>query len=270
MVRKRIGDGEDAKTGPTGDGGVQSIARALAILEELAGSDDGLTLTELARRVRLPPSSTHRILTTLQRRRFVRFEQASMGWFVGVQAFAVGNGFARSRDVVALALPHMRQLMADTGETVNLFMLDGDEVICMAQIQSQQMVRAISRPGGGMGLHRSAAGKMMLAHMPAQEAAAIVGRRGLTRYTEHTITDPAELDRELHLIRESGMSIDNEEFSIGLRCIAAPVYDDTGSVHAAISIAGPATRITEARVVSLGALVKQCGQAVTLEIGGRM
>jgi IclR family acetate operon transcriptional repressor len=250
-------------------GGVQSITRALAILEALAAGDDGLTLSELARRVALPPSSAHRILTTLQRRRFVRFDPATMSWAVGVQAFAVGNAFIRSRDLVSLALPHMRRLMSDCGETVNFFMLDGDEAICLAQVQSQQMVRAISRPGGGMGLHRSAAGKMILAYMPERERAAIIGRSGMPRYTEHTITTPDALRQELQLIRAQGISVDNEEFSIGLRCIAAPVFDEVGLVHAAVSIAGPTARISPARVAALGALVRQCGQSVTLEVGGR-
>ena len=250
-------------------GGVQSITRALAILEALAAGDEGLTLSALARRVALPPSSAHRILTMLQRRRFVRFDPATMSWSVGVQAFAVGNAFARSRDLVSLALPHMRRLMSDCGETVNFFMLDGDEALCMAQVQSQQMVRAISRPGGGMGLHRSAAGKMILAHMTEREREAIIGRSGLPRYTEHTITAPDALRQELELIRAQGMSVDNEEFSIGLRCIAAPVFDEAGLVHAAVSIAGPTSRITPARVAGFGALVRECGQSVTLEVGGR-
>lgn len=258
-----------AVTGEEKTGGVQSITRALAILEALAEADEGLTLAELARRVSLPPSSAHRILTTLQRRRFVRFDPATMGWSVGVRAFAVGNAFARSRDLVALALPLMRRLMGETGETVNFFMLDGQEVVCMAQVQSQQIVRAISRPGSGMGLHRSAAGKAILAYMTQAEAAEMISRSGLPRYTEHTITSPAALRTELDKIRALGLSVDNEEFSIGLRCIAAPVFDETGAVHAAISIAGPAARITEARVPAVGLLVRRCAEAVTLEMGGR-
>jgi IclR family acetate operon transcriptional repressor len=263
-----------ARTEPRGQsspskGGVQSIMRALAILNRLAECDDGLTLTELAKSIALPPSSAHRILTTLQRQRFVRFEPATMSWLVGVQAFVVGNAFARSRDLVALAVPHMRRLMTRTGETVNFFMLDGEEVICMAQIQSQQMVRAISRPGSGVEMHRSAAGKAILAHMEAEDVAGIVERNGLPRYTEHTITAPEALLLELAKVRQRGFAIDNEEFSLGLRCIAAPIFDETGAVHAAVSLAGPASRITENRVDALGELVALCGKAVTSEIGGR-
>lgn len=258
-----------AEGGDEKAGGVQSITRALAILEALAESDEGLTLSELSRRVALPPSSAHRILTTLQRRRFVRFDPATMSWAVGVQAFAVGNAFARSRDLVSLALPPMRRLMLESGETANFLMLDGREVICMAQVQSQQMVRAISRPGSGMGLHRSAAGKAILAHMTEQEVAELIGGVELPRYTENTITTAEALARELDLIRDRGISVDNEEFSLGLRCIAAPVFDETGAAPAAISLAGPAARITLARVPALAALVRRCAQTVTAEMGGR-
>ncbi|WP_346900447.1 IclR family transcriptional regulator C-terminal domain-containing protein [uncultured Roseibium sp.] len=249
-------------------GGVQSITRALTILEKLADHTEGLTLTELAAEASLPPSSAHRILTTLQRQRFVRFEPATMCWLVGVQAFVVGNAFARSRDAVSLAIPFMRRLMNKTGETVNFFMLDGDEVICMAQIQSQQMVRAISRPGGGMEMHRSAAGKALMAYMSEDDVTEIVTRRGMTRYTENTIVTPEALRLELDRIRQRGFSVDNEEFSIGLRCIAAPIFDETGAAQAAVSIAGPASRITECRVEALGEMVAACGQTVTSEFGG--
>ena len=149
--------------------GVQSIARALAILDALAENDGGLSLTVLSRGVGLPPSSAHRLLTTLQRSQFVRFEQASMTWRVGVQAFVVGAAFARSRDVTPIAMPYMRQLMEKTGETVNLYVPNNAQAICIAQVQSQQMISAISRPGGGLPLDRSAAGKAFLAALPKDE-----------------------------------------------------------------------------------------------------
>lgn len=251
------------------EGGVQSITRALSILDKLAEWDDGLTLTELSKSIGLPPSSAHRILTTLQNHRFVRFEPATMSWMVGVQAFVVGNTFARSRDIVSIAVPHMRRLMTKTGETVNLFTLDGDEVICMAQIQSQQMVRAISRPGGGVEMHRSAAGKVVLSHMAQAEIHAILEKKGMPRYTEHTIVTPEALLAELATIRQRGFSIDNEEFSLGLRCIAAPIFDEVGLVHAAVSLAGPASRITLNRTDMLGKLVLACGETISADLGGR-
>ena len=249
-------------------GGVQSIIRALSILDALAESADGLTLTALAKTVGLPPSSAHRMLTTLQRQRFVGFEPASMSWRIGVQAFVVGNAFARSRDVVALAIPYMRQLMEKTGETVNLYVLNGSQAICMAQIQSPQMIRAISRPGGAVAMHRSAAGKAILALMQKAEVKEILAKHGLPRSTQKTIVSANKLHADLERTRRRGYAVDDEEFALGLRCIAAPIVDEHGSPHAALSVAGPVARMTDARLMTLGDIVASAGRSVTAELGG--
>ena len=259
---------EEMRSGKSA-GGVQSIVRALSLLDALAENDEGLTLTALARKVSLPPSSAHRLLTTLQRRRFVRFDQATMAWQVGVQAFVVGNAFARTRDVSLLAKPYMRRLMEETGETVNLYVLSGGEsVVCMAQVQCNHTIRAISRPGGQVRMHGSAAGKALLAHMRRQDVMDIVKRQGMSRVTPNTIVSLRKLHAELALTRNRGYSVDDEEFAIGLRCVAAPIFDERGSVHAALSIAGPTARIHDERLPLLGPVVGGAADAVTLELGG--
>ena len=116
-----------------GTGGVQSLIRALSILDVLAENDDGLTLTAVVNRVCLPPSTVHRLLTTLQQKRFVRFEPNGLTWRVGVQSFVVGAAFARSREVAPIALPFMRQLMEKSGEAVNLYVRNERQAICIAQ-----------------------------------------------------------------------------------------------------------------------------------------
>jgi IclR family acetate operon transcriptional repressor len=249
-------------------GGVKSLARALSILNALAESYEGLTLAALAKRLSLPPSTAHRLLTTLQRQRFVRFDSASMSWRIGVQAFTVGSAFAQSSDVVALAKPYMRRLMEQTGETINLYVLSGEGAVCMAQVQSPQMIRAISRPGGALGMHRSAAGKAMLAHMPNEQIADIVMKHGLPRATQHTIVSVKKLEADLARTRERGFAIDNVEFVLGLRCVAAPILDARGLAQAALSVAGPKARMSDERVSELGELVAAAAHATTLELGG--
>ncbi len=249
-------------------GGVQSLARALSILEALAANDEGLTLTSLAKMVSLPPSTAHRLLTTLQRQRFVRFDPASMTWQIGVQAFVVGNAFMRSRDIVAVARPYMHRLMEESGETTNLYILNGGEAICMAQVQCRQAVRAISRPGGRLGLHLSAAGKAMLAHTPRNEVVEIVARHGLPRATPNTIGSLRKLRAELVRTRSRGFAIDDEEGALGLRCIAAPILDDRGIVHAALSLAAPTARMSDERLAKLGGMVAAAARSVTVELGG--
>jgi IclR family transcriptional regulator, acetate operon repressor len=279
MLFRRVPEGsnmapEEQRPGPRQQSGktqvsrgVQSLNRAMSILNALANSDDGLTLTVLARQVALPPSSTHRLLTTLQQQRFVRFDSTSMSWHIGVQAFVVGNAFAQSCDVVALAKSYMRRLMEQTGETVNLYVLNGGGAICMAQVQSPQMIRAISRPGGGLGMHRSAAGKCMLANMAKQEVVDILAKHGLPRSTRNTIGSVKKLNLDLARTRSRGFAVDDEEFALGLRCVAAPIFDEDGRPHAALSVAGPTARITRERVPSLGEIVAAAARSVTIELG---
>ncbi len=249
-------------------GGVQSVTRALALLDALAENDDGLPLTTLAKDVGLPPSSAHRILTTLQRARFVRFERASMTWRVGVQTFVVGAAFARSREVSPIAMPFMRQLIEKTGETVNLFVPNNGQAVCIAQIQSRQAISALSRPGGGLPLHRSAAGKAMLAMMSKGEV-----EETLAKYAERgEKQNPAALRKlhtELKRVRSHRYALDNEEVAPGLRCIATSILDENGLAHAAISIAGPTIRLTDHRLPRLAELVAAAGEAITREFGGR-
>jgi len=249
-------------------GGVKSLVRALSILVALAECGEGLTLAALSKRLGLPPSTAHRLLTTLQRQRFVRFDSTSMSWRIGVQAFTVGSAFAQSSDIVALTKPYMRRLMEQTGETVNLYVLSGEGAICMAQVQSPQMIRAISRPGGALRMHRSAAGKAMLAHMPKDQFADIVMKHGLPRATQNTIVSMRKLEAELAKTRERGFAIDNEEFVLGLRCVAAPLLDERGMAHAALSVAGPKARMTDERLAALGKLVAAAANSATLELGG--
>lgn len=249
-------------------GGVQSLVRALSILDALAENGEGLTLTALAKTVGLPVSSAHRLLTTLQRQRFVRFEPAAMSWRVGVQAFVVGNAFARSRDVVASAMPYMRQLMEKTGESVNLYVLNGGQAVCMAQVQSPQMIRAISRPGGALAMHRSAAGKAILALMPKREVNEILAKHGLPRSTPNTIVSARKLHADLERTRARGFAVDDEEFATGLRCVAATILDEHGSPHAALSVAGPVARMMDERLATLGEIVASAGRSITEELGG--
>jgi IclR family acetate operon transcriptional repressor len=251
-----------------GGGGVQSLVRALSLLDALANHEDGLTLTAIAKEVGLPPSSAHRLLTTLQRRRFVRFEPNGMLWRVGVQAFVVGNAFARSREVTPLAMPHMRHLMDKCGETVNLFVPNNGLSICIAQVQSRQMIRAISRPGGGLPLDRSASGKAMLAHSSRSEVEEILLKQAPAASASYSAYKLRKLHAELRQIRRRGYSLDDEEVAAGLRCIGAAILDEHGAAFAAISIAGPTSRLTDDRISLLAEMVWVTGEAVTLEIGG--
>lgn len=250
-------------------GQVQSLSRALKLLNALSYHAQGLSLSEVASEVGLPNSTAHRLLTTLQNERYVRFETERSVWLIGVQAFRVGTAFVRSRDMVAIARPYMRRLMEQSGETVNLAISDRGEVIYIAQVETQKMMRAIAGPGGRAAMHCSGVGKALLAFSDEATAERLMGGMELRRETANTLTTAVDLRRELEHIQVRGYAIDNEENAIGLRCVAAVIYDEHGSAMAALSVSGPTARIPDQRIPLLGSAVAGIAAEITAELGGR-
>ena len=249
-------------------GQVRSLTRALNLLRHLAESGDGLSLTDLSETASLPPSTTHRLLTTLEAERFVRPDPQAGVWRIGVAAFFVGSAFARNRDKLSVARPYLRRLMEMSGETANLFVESDGEAICIGQIESRHAMRAITGVGGRVSLHSSGAGKAILAHMEPAQRERLVANLNLTRETQRTITDRERLRQELDEIRRRGFAVDDEEHALGLRCAAAPVMNEFGWAVAAISVSGPGARIPAERLTALGRMVAQAASEATREFGG--
>ena len=250
-------------------GQVQSLSRALKLLNALAVHSQGLSLSEVASHVGLPNSTAHRLLTTLQNERYVRFESERSVWLIGVQAFCVGAAFVRSRDLVTIARPYMRRLMEQSGETVNLAIADCGEVIYIAQVETQKMMRAIAGPGGRAPMHCSGLGKALLAVADPAAAEELIKSMDLHRETAHTLVTVQDLKRDLEKVRAHGYAVDNEEIVVGLRCVAAVIYDEHSSPLAALSVSGPTARITEQRIPVLGEAVAGIAAEITAEIGGQ-
>lgn len=249
---------------------VQSLVRALALLNRISeGADEGATLTELAQQVGLAPSTAHRLLTTLEQERYVRFDHDGRLWSVGVQAFVAGCTFTKTRSLAVIARPHMRHLMEDSAETVNLAVEDDGMAVYLAQVECRQMMRAFARPGSRVPLHCSAVGKAILSGVSDKRLTKILQQHGMPRLTVKTIIAPALLRADLQTARGAGYAIDDEEHAVGLRCIAAPIRDETGDVIAAVSASGPLARIDDDRVETLGALVRRAAAAISADMGGR-
>ena len=259
------------KSRSAGDGQIQSVTRALSVLNAIAEEESGLTLAEISEKVGLPPSTTHRHLTTMQEESFVRFDAETGTWLIGVQAFLTGSAFIGSRDIASIARPYMRRLMEASGETVNLAIADEARgyVVYLAQVECKHMMRAISRPGELVPMYCSAVGKALLAAMPETSIAAIFQKTGLKRITEKTITSPAKMRAELVRIKSEGYALDDEEHAVGLRCIASVLCNEHGEPLAAISMLGPMARISDDKIAEFGVLVKEAAAAITLAVGGR-
>lgn len=225
-------------------------------------------MSELAALVGLAPSTTHRLLTTLEAERFVRFDREAGLWQVGVRAFVVGQAFARQRDLVTLARPFLRRLVEATGETANLYLLVDGEAVCMAQVECRQTVRAIARPGGRAPLHASGVGKAMLAFLDPVEVERLVQRDGLARLTERTLDTLARLAADLARVRARGWALDDEENAPGLRCVAAALLDEHAAPVGGLSISGPSVRLSDARLAELARAVVAAAADATRAIGG--
>lgn len=247
---------------------VQSLVRALSILNALAESDDGMTLTEIAGQVKLPPSTAHRLLTTMQYERYVAFDGERTLWFVGVQAFSVGNSFTKNRNLSQIARPYMRALMEDSGETVNLAVADGGEVIFLSQVECRKMMRALVTPGRRALMHCSGVGKALLAFLPDEELSAVIEKHGLPKITERTLVTTRVLKKDLERSRQLGYALDDEEHAVGLRCVAGVVRDETGNPIAALSLSGPAARIPNDRIEQFGLKVRRVCADLSREYGG--
>ncbi|SMF32393.1 transcriptional regulator, IclR family [Azospirillum oryzae] len=266
--RVKNDNGKDAKA----DRGqvVQSLCRALNILTILGSNDGPMTLTELSEAANLSPSTTHRLLTTLQYERYVRFDQSARGWVVGVQAYMTGANFLKTRNLVDVARPRMRRLMEESSEIVNLAVEENGEALYLARVGGPRAAQVAVPQTDRTLLHCSAVGKALLAGMPETKVQTIVTQRGMRQFTRSTLSSLPALYRDLTLVRTRGYALDQEERVSGLRCVAAPIFDENSRVMGALSLSGSSRRIEDARLRALGEMVKRAAAAVTQELGGRV
>ncbi|MCS6944230.1 MAG: IclR family transcriptional regulator [Sutterellaceae bacterium] len=225
---------------------IQVIERMMRLLDVLAAHSDPVPLKELARLTDLHPSTAHRILNDMVVSRFVdRGEQAGT-YRLGMRLLELGNLVKARLSVREAAVELMRELHRRTGQTVNLSVRQGDEIVYIERAYSEksgmQVVRAI---GGRAPLHLTSSGKLFLAYDDPRVVRAYALRTGLAGHTRNSITDLPKLERELSLVRARGYARDNEELEIGVRCIAASIRDDSGRIVAGLSLSAPAERMQD-------------------------
>lgn len=248
---------------------VKSLVKALNILEVLADEEPPYTLTELSRRLHLHVSTVHRLLVNLLRHGFVEEDTISGGYQLSYGVLRMGLRVLDRLDFRRVAQPLLRDLNLRTKETVHMAILQETRGISIEKFDSPQPVGLDARLGGIMPLHCTGVGKTLLAYQGEGLLNQIAQPPGLARMTAHTITGLAQLRRELESIREQGYAIDQEEAVEGLSCVAGPVFNHTGQVVAAFSVAGPATRLTTARLSELAQLVRETSQQISYRLGYR-
>jgi IclR family acetate operon transcriptional repressor len=250
-------------------GTVQALDRGIALLEVLSHNAD-LSLSDLAQRVDIPSSTTHRLLATLQKRGFVRFDETAQTWSIGIEAFRVGSTYLGQTDLVEAARKTMRNLTERSGETANLAIAESGDVVFISQVVTQKPIRAFFQPGTRSHMHASGIGKALLADMKVADVEKIVRNKGLPEFTPNTITSMDQLLIDLEATRRRGWSYDDEERYIGMRCIAASICNEHGEFIAGISISGPTARFLDAQIEDLGPMVRNAADELTQAMGGKI
>lgn len=240
-------------------GRVQSVDRALDVLEALAGAGRPSGVAEVAAHTGLPQGTVHRLLQSLQQRGYVRRE-ASRKYSLGASTVRLAD--AAQRSLVRSARPYLAELVELSGETANLAVLEGDDVVYVAQVPSPHTLRMFAEVGRHVPPHSTAVGKVLLAAMPRDRALAVLRRTGLPARTPTTITDPGAFAAELDRVERSGWAADEEEQEVGVRCVAVPV-GDAGGVIAALSLSGPADRFAGGRTDGLITEMQRVSRAFT-------
>lgn len=246
-----------------------TVTKALQILDLLGEEGKELGLSDCARRLRMNKSTVYRLLNTLKQCGYVRQNPNNEKYFLGMQVFRLALSLWKGIGLAELAEPHLRSLAAESGETVNLVVLDQGDCLYVKTIEGAQSVRMVAHIGMRDCLHSVSAGKAILAHLPKAEVVDILREKGMPQRTERTITDELALFRHLDEVRNRGYSIDNEENEEGCSCVGAPVFDASGRPNAAISIAGPTFRLTESRIDELGGKVATTARRISEELQQR-
>ena len=253
---------------PTNGYHIRLLDRVVAILDSFRNEKSQLGVTELGKKLGLHKSTVHRLLEALMSYRLITQDSESEKYSLGLKLFELGSRAVACFDVHEKSKAVLEQLVAETGETAHLCILDEKQVLYLEKFESAKTLRIPSRVGLRNPSYCTAVGKALLAYRP-DELDILFKAKALKKYTENTITDPAKLRQELALVRERGFSVDNEEIEVGLRCVGAGVRDYTGRVIAAISIAGPSVRITDDKIPSLAESVKRAANSLSKKMGYR-
>lgn len=246
---------------------VQVIERIFSLMDVLASREEAMSLKEISEKTGLHPSTAHRILNDLAAGRFVDRPHAG-NYRLGMRLLELGNLVKSRLNVRDAALLPMRELHKLISQPVNLSVRQGDEIIYVERAYSErsgmQVVRAI---GGRAPLHLTSVGKLFLAADDPVRVRAYAARTGLAGHTKNSLTQLPVLERDLSRVRQYGVAHDNEELELGVRCMAAGIYDDQGRLTAGLSISAPAERLEEAWLDKLKATANEISASMGYRTG---
>jgi DNA-binding IclR family transcriptional regulator len=248
---------------------LQSLDRAVAVLDLLGESEGPLGLADICERMSLHKSTAHRALMVLERCGFIERTQENR-FRLGLKLYELGTRAVEQIDLRARVHPWFRRLSAQVGETIHLGVLQKTSVVYLDKVEpSNRRVWLASRIGTSNPVYCTAMGKAMLAFLPEDAAADIVSRIRFVRFTPRTLLTPDALHRSLDRVRRRGYAIDDEEVEDGVRCVGAPILSENGYPMAAVSVSGPTARITQQSVPGIAEHLLRCCREISASLGMR-
>jgi PcaR/PcaU/PobR family beta-ketoadipate pathway transcriptional regulator len=223
---------------------IGSLAKGMDVLSLVVHSKTVLGITEISRVLNLSIGSVQRVTNTLQKLGYLRKDENKQGYVLGYKAWGLGLSIIKDIDLKRVAHPYLQELSREIGETVNLAILDGQDIVYVDRIKTEQIININLSIGSRLPVYCTSMGKSLLAFLPDNEISKILDAIDIKPITPNTITDKSRLLEELQQVRQRGFSLNDRELEIGLRSVAAPVRDESKRVIAAVNIAVPSTRIT--------------------------
>ncbi|MBZ5701171.1 MAG: IclR family transcriptional regulator [Acidobacteriia bacterium] len=243
-----------------------AVERALNILEAAAHRREGLTNSEISRRLSIPKSSASYILRTLERRGYLRRDAENGRYRLGLKILSLGRDAQANLDIAEVAQPFMRALVERVHLTCHLAVLDQGEAVYIEKVDAPGFFKVNTWVGRRMFLHSTSVGKALLAWLPKAEAEAIVRAHGLKKRTPKTITTLTRFFAELETVRVQGYAVDDEENSLGARCLGAPIFDAAGGVPAALGVSGTITQVSAAELPRIAEALKETTRRISRQL----
>ncbi|MBP2640797.1 MAG: kdgR 1 [Firmicutes bacterium] len=231
------------KHGSDGERHIQSVFRALKIMECVAENDNVISLTEVSQKMGLSKSTAHGLIATLEKYGYLQQDPVTGKYSLGLKTFELGQAYAANLDLREIALPDLRELSILYQETAHLAVLSGDDVVYIDKVdESRSSIGIRTRIGGRNPAYCTGVGKVLLSGLSENKVTEMYAGKQFQKFTKNTVSDTNALLEQLRRIREMGYALDMEEIEPDLQCVAAPIKDNQGTVIAAISLSGPANR----------------------------
>ncbi len=246
---------------------LKSLSRALNVLEIVTKENEPLGITEISKKANLHKSTVYRILDTLHYRGYISQKQENEKYTASLKLFELGSLVNNGLDLRSTARPYLEKIKNLTEETVHLGVMDEGEVVYIEKAESPQAITIRSMVGKRVYAHSTSLGKAILAFSSNDLVDSIIKSKGLPKKTSNTITNEKDFKMELKAIRKQGYAINDEENEEYIRCLAGPIFNHKGEISAAISISGPAIRITLDKVEEFSSLIKQYSKKISNSLG---